>query len=256
MSTERDSLSRFLERLKATSRSKNLDEYSERLLWTTRCRQLLQELQTEAFDVSEELQVPVGVPSREEGVPAILRPDFVVTKDEVRLLVFIDIASSVEEADSSTLRQYKKTLTNTSLASGVIHCWRGENIPSVALDIYKVSKLDLSEKSVHLGPVLPVKECIRAFYAQSFVGNWGVEGLEALKAEKSVIDTLSLVKVALQRELKILKSRPLKRWDRREAQALIDNNVLDRVVELLRRSISSGRRENIGKAIQRTLEEK
>lgn len=256
MSTERDPLSRFLERLKTASRSEAVGEYSERLLWTTLCRQLLNGLTSEGFVVSEELQVPVGMAARTGAVATILRPDFTVSKDEVRLFIFLDIESETGQVNSSTLRQYQKTLVNSALTSGVVHAWRGNEIPSASLDIIRISKIDVSEKNVELGPVLPITECIREFYARSFVGDWELEGLETLKAQKSGLNTLPLVEEALRIELERLKKRQLKRWDRKEAQALIDEKVVERVIEVLRRSLFVDKREDIRKSIERIVGEK
>lgn len=256
MTSGTDPLARFLEQLKAEARSEHLEEYSELLIWSSRCREVLTGLRDEGFDYTEELHIPVPTPAHEERIATVLRPDFVVTRDEVRLIIFLDVKSETGQATTSALRQYQRALLNSSISSAVVHTWRGDDLPSTLLDMYKMSKLDLSVRQLSLEPIKPLRATIVEFYHTSFVGDWGLEELETLKAEKSTTDTLALLEQSLRREFQQFKQRELKRWNRKEAQTLVDDQTIGSLLETLKHSIATGRKEEIKKLIPRLIREK
>lgn len=256
MSSGTDPLARFLERLKVEARSEHLEEYSELLIWSSKCREVLTRLREEGFDFIEELHIPVPTPAHEERIATVLRPDFVVTRNEVRLLMFLDVKSETGQANTSALRQYHRALVNSSLTSAVVHTWRGDDLPSTVLDMYKISKIDLSGRQVSLEPIKPLRASVVEFYQMSFVGDWGLEELETLRAEKSTVDTITLLERSLRREFQQFKQRQLKRWDRKEAQDLVDDQIVESLLEALRRSIATGRKEEIQKLIPKLIRQK
>jgi hypothetical protein len=257
VSSRTDPLARFLEQLKAEARSEHIEEYSELLIWSSRCREILTGLREEGFDYTEELHIPVPAPAQEERIAAVLRPDFVTTRDGVRLLIFLDMKSETGKAPTSALRQYHHALINSSISSAAVHTWRGDDLPSAVLDMYKMSRIDFSGKQqISLEPIKPLRSSILEFYHTSFVGDWALEELETLRAEKSTTDTLAVLEQSLRRQFQQFKQRELRRWNRKEAQALIDDQIIGELLEILKRSIAMGRREDIQKVILRLIQEK
>jgi hypothetical protein len=218
---------------------------------------VLTELREEGFDYSEELHIPAPTSAREERIAAVLSPDFIATRDGVRFLIFLDVKSETGQASTAALRHYHYALINSSISSAVVHTWRGDDLPSAVLDMYRISRLDLGgRQQVGLEPIKPLRDSILEFYQTSFVGDWALEGLETLRAEKSTTDTLTVLEQSLRRQFQQFKQRELRRWNRKEAQALVDNQMIDHLLETLKRSISTGRREDIQKVVLRLIQEK
>ena len=102
----------------------------------------------------------------------------------------------------------------------------------------------------------PLRASIVEFYQTSFVGDWGLDQIGTLKAQKSYVDTLATLERSLGRGFEQFKQQRLKRWDRKEAQALIGDQVIQSLLETLRRSVTTGRKEEIEKIIPKLIQEK
>lgn len=254
-------ISKFLDQVKAFDRTISLKEFKNRQLALDKARTLLSSLIDEGFIVEEGL-IEI-FPSTEEKEEIFNRelPDFIIQKEDIRFLVFIEIEKENYVIDQDRWNRISINFDDKAITS-IVLSWAKKDMNSCALDLFSRKKyLEVRDKEINFEneSFSILSNCIKEFYEMQFV-DWKIsEDLSKLIPPEKRIYSKKLLSENFRTYFNKLKETEYRIEEKVKAQSLINQmdfeNILNFIFKFLaKEKIDLSDSRNIDEFIKKLAE--
>jgi len=251
----KDPFSRFLEEMKVHNSTISLKEFKDKLIALDKVRLSLFNLQKEGFIVEEGTTEIYSVSEDEQKELLYEIPDFIVYKDDIRFMVFLEVNKDSYTLDRDRWNKISSNLIKEPTIAAVTLCWIKKDLNSCCLDSFSIKKyfrenqneISFEQESFN---ILPKK--IREFYNDQFIDwdfsdnlTFSIEKIKSLSLKQLLEDNLYLA-------FKKLKDTGYRIPEKIRAQSLINKKNFEDLINFLNTLISKNK---IDSTILETIDE-
>ncbi len=168
----KDPFSLFLDEVKVHNSTISLKDFKDKLIALDKVRLSLFNLQKEGFIVEEGTTEIYSISEDKEKELLYEIPDFIVYKDDVRFMVFLEINKDIYTLDQDRWNKISSNLIKEPTIAAVTLCWIKKDLNSCCLDSFSIKKyfrenqneISFEQESFNILP-----EKIKEFYNDQFI---------------------------------------------------------------------------------------
>ncbi|MBA7625345.1 hypothetical protein ES703_32774 [subsurface metagenome] len=243
-STNESELPRFLSQVKVFDKTISLEEFKNRQLALEESRNLLSSLIEEDF-IIEEGSMEI-MPLIEKKIEYEI-PDFIVQKEDIRFLVFIETERERYIIDRE--KWYRISINfDEKPITAIILSWFKKDMNSCALDQFSRRKyLEIKDEEISFEneAFSPLCDCIKEFYNIQFV-DWKIsEDLTKLIVSQERVLIKDLLSEKFMFYLKQLKETNFRIKEKIKAQSLINKKDFEDILNFLYKFLAKKKIERL-----------
>ncbi len=245
-----DEIDIFLEELRQRAKSKSFEEYAERLKFAYRVDKECDELIKEDFTKAKFLETKFEGRRTTESIES-LEGDFLLTKNDVQLRVFLMLSKEIGKLDADNVRKFLDCFALFPQTAGIICVWDTEILHSGFGNFYQFQALSVEKKRerLRLPSILSFKDAVKACYEKQ-VKSWKIPELKKVYPGK-IPNTETLLKRYLRDKRDQLSPDSLIIPEKKEAYSRFLAEInFERIIEIANKINSSKlKQEEIEKLI-------
>lgn len=244
----KDPFSHFLDEMKVHNSTISLKEFKDKLKALDKVRLSLLNLQKEGFIIEEGTTEIYSISENKEKELIYEIPDFIVYKEDVKFMVFLEINKDIYTLDRDRWKKISANLIKDPTITAVTLCWTKIDLNSCCLDSFSIKKyLEGNQNEINFEQesfnILPEK--IREFYNIQFV-DWKIsEDLTKLIDSQERVSIKDLLSEKFMFYLKQLKETNFRIKEKIKAQSLINKKDFEDILNFLHKFLAKKKIERL-----------